>query len=49
VSSTRPWRSPEAAAQEAGNDDITAVAQTLVDASEVLVAEGDRAGAEAAL
>ena len=39
----------EAAAQEAGNADITAVAQTLVDVSEVLVAADDRAGAEAAL
>jgi class 3 adenylate cyclase/tetratricopeptide (TPR) repeat protein len=39
----------EAAEQEAGNADITAVAQTLVDVSEVLVAAGDHAGAEAAL
>jgi len=38
-----------AAAQEGGNADITAVAQTLVDVSEVLLAAGDRAGAEAAL
>jgi tetratricopeptide (TPR) repeat protein len=39
----------EAAALEAGSDDITAVAQTLVDASEVLIVAGDRAAAEAAL
>ena len=39
----------EAAAQEAGSDDITAVAQTLVDVSEVLRAAADRAGAEAAM
>jgi class 3 adenylate cyclase/tetratricopeptide (TPR) repeat protein len=39
----------EAAEQEAGNADITAVAQTLVDVSEVLAAAGDHAGAEAAL
>ena len=39
----------EAAAQEAGSDDITAVAQTLVDVSEVLRAAADRPGAEAAL
>jgi tetratricopeptide (TPR) repeat protein len=39
----------EAAAQEAGSDDITAVAQTLVDVSEVLRAAADRTGAEAAL
>jgi tetratricopeptide (TPR) repeat protein len=39
----------EAAAQEAGHDDITAVAQTLVDVSEVLAAAGDRTGAETAL
>jgi tetratricopeptide (TPR) repeat protein len=38
-----------AAAQEGGDADITAVAQTLVDVSEVLLAAGDRAGAEAAL
>jgi class 3 adenylate cyclase len=39
----------EAAEQETGNADITAVAQTLVDVSEVLVVAGDHAGAEAAL
>jgi class 3 adenylate cyclase/tetratricopeptide (TPR) repeat protein len=39
----------EAAAQEAASEDITAVAQTLVDVSEVLRAAGDRSGAEAAL
>jgi tetratricopeptide (TPR) repeat protein len=39
----------EAASQEAGNDDITAVAQTLADISEVLLAAGDRAAAEIAL
>jgi tetratricopeptide (TPR) repeat protein len=39
----------EAAAQEAGSDDITAVAQTLLDVSEVLSAAADRPGAEAAL
>jgi class 3 adenylate cyclase/tetratricopeptide (TPR) repeat protein len=39
----------EAATLEAGNDDITAVAQTLADVAEVLLAAGDRAGADAAL
>jgi class 3 adenylate cyclase/tetratricopeptide (TPR) repeat protein len=38
-----------AAALEAGSDDITAVAQTLVDISDVLIVAGDRAAAEAAL
>jgi class 3 adenylate cyclase/tetratricopeptide (TPR) repeat protein len=39
----------EAVAQERGSDDITAVAQTLVDASEVFGAVDDRARAEAVL
>ena len=39
----------EAAAQESGDQDPTSVALTLVDLAEVLVAAGDRAGAEAAL
>ncbi len=39
----------EAAAQESGDQDPTSVALTLVDLAEVLVAAGNRAGAEAAL
>jgi len=39
----------EAVAQEGGSDDITAVAQTLVDVSEVFRTVGDRARAEAVL